>query len=35
MKSNLDEKKARTPYEDIPHRLGHIASNERARSFVL
>lgn len=34
MKSNLDEKKVRTPYEDIPHRLGHIASNlARVRSF--
>jgi hypothetical protein len=35
MKSNLDEKKAHFQNEDIPHRLGHIASNERARSVVL
>ncbi|MBW4509473.1 MAG: hypothetical protein KME64_23585 [Scytonematopsis contorta HA4267-MV1] len=34
MKSNLDEKKARFQNEDIPHRLGHIASNlARVRSF--
>ncbi len=33
-KSNLDEKKARFQNEDIPHRLGHIASNlARVRSF--
>jgi hypothetical protein len=34
MKSNLDEKKVRFQNEDIPHRLGHIASNlARVRSF--
>jgi hypothetical protein len=33
-KSNLDEKKVRFQNEDIPHRLGHIASNlARVRSF--
>jgi hypothetical protein len=31
---HLDEKKARFQNEDIPHRLGHIASNlARVRSF--
>jgi hypothetical protein len=34
MKSDLDEKKVRFQNEDIPHRLGHIASNlARVRSF--
>ena len=33
-KSTLDEKKASFQSEDIPHRLGHIASNlARVRSF--
>jgi hypothetical protein len=33
-KSNLDEKKARFQNENIPHRLGHVASNlARIRSF--
>ena len=33
-KSNLDEKKARFQNEDVPHRLGHVASNlARIRSF--
>lgn len=34
MKLTLDEKKASFESEDIPHRLGHIASNlARVRSF--
>ncbi|MGI8503571.1 MAG: hypothetical protein ACR2LR_20915 [Hassallia sp.] len=34
MNSTLDEKKARFQHDDIPHRLGHIASNlARVRSF--